>query len=158
MPNGEYLVEFWSPSDSGLTRVAYYDDAESIEQAIAGGVGQESADIGIDARMHEGGRVAGQAVDASTAAPIAEMSVCAYAGRGNPRSELVRPPDQDGRYTIAGLQRRLRGRFSVPPESTLDYVTQFYDGQRSAKAATLLPVTAGETGSGIDAPYSSAVA
>ena len=153
LPNGGYLVEFSSPLDSGLNYAPqYYDNTESLEQAIAVEVGPESADIGIDARMHEGGRVAGQAVDASTAASIAGISVCAYAGPAGAEVGACATTDQNGRYTIAGLPNGdYEVEFSVPPESTLDYVTQYYEGQRSATAATLVPVTAGETSSGIDA-------
>jgi hypothetical protein len=153
LSNGEYLVEFSSPSGSGLNYPPqYYDNTESLEQAIAVEVGPESADIGIDARMHEGGQIAGQAVDASTDAPIAGISVCAYAGPAEAEVGACATTDQNGRYTIAGLPNGdYEVEFAVPRESALDYVTQYYDGQRSAEAAALVAVTAGETSSGIDA-------
>jgi hypothetical protein len=153
LPNGEYLVEFSSPSGSGLNYVPqYYDNTEFLAQAIAVEVGPETADIDIGARMQEGGRIAGQAVDASTAAPIQGMSVCAYTERAEVEVGACATTDQNGRYTIAGLPNGdYEVEFSTPPESALDYVTQYYDRQRSAKAAALVPVTAGETSSDVDA-------
>jgi hypothetical protein len=153
LPSGEYLVEFSSPSASGLNYVAqYYDDTESLEQAIAVEVGPETADIGIDAQMREGGRIAGQATDASTGAPIQGVSVCAYAERAEAVVGACANTGQNGQYTIAGLPNgEYEVEFSAPPESALDYVTQYFDGQSSAKAATLVPVTVGETSSGVDA-------
>jgi hypothetical protein len=153
LPSGEYLVEFSSPSASGLNYVAqYYDGTESLEQAIAVEVGPETADIGIDAQMREGGRIAGQATDASTVAPIQGMFVCAYAEQADAVVEACASTGQNGQYTISGLPKGEYGvEFSVPPKSALDYVRQYFDGQSSAKTATLVPVTVGETSSGVDA-------
>jgi hypothetical protein len=153
LASGEYLVEFSSPSGSGLDYVAqYYDGAASPEKATAVTVGPETAAIGIDAQMREGGRIAGQATDASTAAPIQGMSVCAYDEQAEATVGACASTGEDGQYTIAGLPAgEYKVEFSVSPESSLDYVRQYFDGQSSAKAATLVPVVVGETSSGVDA-------
>lgn len=153
LQSGEYIVEFSSPSASGLNYVAqYYDGTESFEQATVVNVGAETVAIGIDARMHEGGRIAGHAIEASTAMPIQGMFVCAYAEQANSFAEACASTGQNGQYTISGLPAgEYIVEFSDPPESALDYVRQYFDEQTSATAATLVPVVVGETSSGVDA-------
>jgi hypothetical protein len=151
LSSGEYLVEFSSPYGSGLNYVTqYYNGVASPEKATAVTVGPETVDIGIDARMSEGGRIGGEVTDASTSAPIQGILVCAYAEQ----EELgaCASTGQNGQYTIAGLPAGdYDVEFSVPSESALDYVRQYFDGQGSAKAATLVPVTIGERSAGINA-------
>jgi Carboxypeptidase regulatory-like domain len=151
LSSGEYLVEFSSPSASGLNYVAqYYDSTESFEQAIAVQVGPETADIGIDAQMHEGGRIAGEVTDASTGGAIEGIGVCASSA--STESFGCASTNSKGEYTISALAKgEYDVEFSVPPESALDYVRRFFDGQSSAKTATLVPVTIGETSAGINA-------
>ena len=151
LSSGEYLVEFSSPYGSGLNyETQYYNGVASPEKATAVTVGPETVDIGIDARMREGGRIGGEVTDASTSAPIQGILVCAYAEQ----EELgaCASTGQNGQYTIAGLPAGdYDVEFSVPSESALDYVRQYFDGQGSAKAATLVPVTIGERSAGINA-------
>jgi hypothetical protein len=153
LSSGEYLVEFSSPSGSGLNYVTqYYNGVASPERATAVTVGPETVDIGIDARMSEGGRVGGEVTDASTSAPIQGISVCAYAEESETPVGACANTGQNGQYTIAGLpQGEYKIEFAVAPESALNYVRQFFDGQSSAKTATLVPVTIGETSAGINA-------
>ncbi len=151
LPSGEYLVEFSSPSESGLDYVAqYYDDAASPEKATAVTVGSEAVDTAVNAEMHEGGYIAGQATDALTGAPIKGISVCAYAEQEE--TGACATTGQNGQYTIAGLPvGEYAVEFSVSPESALDYVRRYFDEQGSAKNATLVPVAVGATSSGVNA-------
>ncbi len=153
LSSGEYFVEFSSPYGSGLNYVTqYYNGVVSPEKATAISVGPETVDIGIDARMGEGGRIGGEVTDASTSAPIQGISVCAYAEDSETPVGACGNTGPNGQYTIAGLpQGEYEVEFAVAQESALDYVRQFFDGQSSAKTATLVPVTIGETSVGISA-------
>ncbi|HEU0250903.1 MAG TPA: carboxypeptidase-like regulatory domain-containing protein, partial [Solirubrobacteraceae bacterium] len=153
LSSGEYLVEFSSPYGSGLNYVTqYYNGVVSPEKATAVSVGPETVDIGIDARMSEGGRIGGEVTDASTSAPIQGISVCAYAEESETPVGACANTGPNGQYTIAGLpQGEYEVEFAVATESALDYVRQLFDGQSSAKTAMLVPVTIGETSVGINA-------
>ncbi len=153
LPSGEYFVEFSSPSGSGLNYVTqYYNGAASPEEATTVAVGPETVDTGIDARMSEGGRIAGTVTDTSTAAPIQGMSVCAWTEAAEALIGACSSTGQNGQYTISGLPAgEYEVEFSVPPQSPLDYVRQYFNGQGSAKTATLVRVVVGETSSGANA-------
>jgi Carboxypeptidase regulatory-like domain len=153
LSSGEYLVEFSSPSGSGLNYVTqYYNGVASPEKATAVTVGPETVDIGIDARMSEGGQIGGEVTDASTSASIQGMSVCAYSKQSEVEIGACASTGQSGQYTIAGLPAgEYTVEFSSPSTGELDYVRQYFDGQSSAKAATLVPVTVGATSSGVNA-------
>jgi hypothetical protein len=59
--------------------------------------------------------------------------------------------DASGEYTIPALSTgEYAVGFSVPPNGPLDYAPQSYDGQTFAAGANLVPVTTGETTTGID--------
>jgi len=153
LSSGEYLVEFSSPSGSGLNYVTqYYNGVASPEKATAVTVGPGTVDIGIDARMSEGGRIGGEVSDASTSASIQGISVCAYAKQSEAEIGACASTGQNGQYTIAGLPAgQYTVEFSSPSTGALDYVRQYFDGQSSAKTATLVPVTIGATSSGVNA-------
>ena len=153
LSSGEYFVEFSSPYGSGLNYVTqYYNGVASPEKATAVMVGPETVDIGIDARMSEGGRIGGEVTDASTSAPIQGISVCAYTEESETPVGACANTGQNGQYTIAGLPAgEYTVEFSSPSTGELDYVRQYFDGQSSAKTATLVPVTVGATSSGVNA-------
>jgi hypothetical protein len=153
LPGGEYLVEFSSPSGSGLNYVTqYYNGFASPEKATPVTVGPETVDIGIDARMSEGGRIGGEVTDASTSAPIQGISVCAYTEESETPVGACANTGQNGQYTIAGLPAgEYTVEFSSPSTGELDYVRQYFNGQSVAKAATLVHVTVGATSSGVNA-------
>ncbi len=153
--SGKYTVEFSSPSNNGLNYITqYYDEASSSSKskAIAATLDYESVALGVNAQMHEGGRIAGDVDDATSGAPIPGISVCAYAEQEETLVGSCASTGQTGEYTIAGLpQGEYKVEFVVAPESALDYVGQLFDGQSSAKTATLVPVTVGVTTMGINA-------
>ncbi len=153
LSSGEYLVEFSSPYGSGLNYVTqYYNGVASPEKATAVTVGPETVDIGIDARMSEGGRIGGEVTDASTPAPIQGISACAYAEESETLVGACANTGQNGQYTIAGLPAgEYTVEFSSPYTGELDYVRQYFNGQSVAKTATLVHVTVGATSSGVNA-------
>ena len=149
LPSGEYIVEFLSPSGSGLNYVTqYYKDSTTIDDAIPVSVNASSADTGIGAQLEEGGRIAGTVTDASTSTAIGGVEVCAFSTSSESLGCAL--TDAQGGYTISGLGD---GDYDVgflsPP--SLDYVTQYYEGQRKASAANPVQVAEGSTTLNIDA-------
>ncbi len=151
--SGKYTVEFSPPSNSGLNYLTqYYDEVSSPGKASTVTLDYESVALAVNAQMHEGGRIAGNVDDAASGAPIPGISVCAYAEQEETLVGGCARTGQAGEYTIAGLpQAEYEVEFAVAPESALDYIRQFFDGQSSAKTATLVPVTIGETSAGVNA-------
>lgn len=149
----KYTVEFSSPFNSSLDYVAqYYDEATSSGKATTVTLGYEGAALSIDAQLHEGGQISGQVTDAASRAAIQGILVCAYSEQAEAVVEGCASTKENGQYTIGGLPKgEYVVEFAVPPESTLDYVRQYFDGQSSARNATLVPVVVGETRSGVDA-------
>ncbi len=148
---GGYLVEFSSPFNSGLNYVTQYFNASSSDaDATLVHVGTKSIASGIDAQLNEGAQIAGKVTDASTTAAIAGIEVCAYSisaeGFG------CASTDSKGEYIISALgSGDYDVEFYSPPNSGLDYVTQYYNGQRNASAASLVSVIEGHTTQNIDA-------
>lgn len=153
LSSGEYTVEFSSPSSSGLNYITqYYAQASSPGKATAVALDYESVALAVNAQMHEGGRIAGEVDDAASGTPISGISVCAYSEQEETLVGSCASTGQTGEYTIAGLpQGEYTVEFAVAPESTLDYVGQFFDRQSSARSATLVPVAVGKTSVGINA-------
>jgi hypothetical protein len=147
---GEYVVEFSSPSNSGLNYVTqYYNEKSSVSEAGVVFVGTGSLTPGVDARLREGGRIAGQALDASSRHAIKGIEVCAFATQSESVGCAI--TGAGGEYTIAGLAHgQYAVEFSSPIEGGLDYVTQFFDGKTSPSEANTVSVEEGGTQSGID--------
>jgi alpha-tubulin suppressor-like RCC1 family protein len=151
LTTGEYLVEFSSPFNSGLNYVTqYFNASSSAANATLVHVGTKSIATGIDAQLNEGGRVAGKVTDASTTAAIAGIEVCAYSTSGEGFG--CASTDSNGEYTISALgSGEYDVEFYSPPNSGLDYVTQYYNGQHKASVANPVSVTEGQTTQNIDA-------
>ncbi len=150
LPAGRYLVEFSSPFQSGLDYVAqYFNGAASAADATPVEVTTKSVVSGIDAQMSEGGRIAGRVTDAATAA-IAGIEVCAFSTSTEGLGCAL--TDAQGEYVISALAGGAYDvEFAAPPGSGLNYVIQYYDGERSGAAANPVSVTEGATTAGIDA-------
>ncbi len=156
LSSGRYTVEFLSPFESGLNYVTqYYNGRSSPAQADPVTVRAAETTTGIDAEMHEGGRISGHVSDASTGAPVAGFTVCA--GPFEARFEEEGPnggcaiTDASGNYTIAALPA---GSYAVAFLSffgELNYVTQYYNGAASFATAQPVNVTVGGTAAGINA-------
>jgi alpha-tubulin suppressor-like RCC1 family protein len=149
LPSDEYIVEFVSPFGSGLNYVTqYYKESGTFANATPVSVSAGSADTEIDAQLEEGGRITGEVTDASTSAAIEGIEVCAFStGSESLGCALT---DTQGGYTISALGG---GDYDVeflsPP--SLDYVTQYYDEEWKASAASPVPVAEGSTTPSIDA-------
>jgi hypothetical protein len=149
LSTGEYIVEFSSPPASDLNFVTqYYKESTTIATATPVSVSASSQDTGIDAQLEEGGRIAGEVLDASKATAVEGIEVCAFSTESESFGCAL--TDAQGTYTISALAG---GDYDVaflsPPP--LDYVAQYFDGQRKASAASPVSVSAGSTTPNIDA-------
>jgi len=153
---GEYLVEFSTPFNSDVNYVMqYFAEAASIAEATPVAIEGNTIRTDIDASLHIGGHVAGRVTSAATSAPIYGIVVCAL-GR-NTESAGCASTNRNGEYSVSGLAGgSYTVGFAAPPESGLDYLTQYYNGQSSTSTADPVTVKAEETTAGIDAAMGTA--
>jgi Carboxypeptidase regulatory-like domain len=108
------------------------------------------------------GAISGTVTDASSHAPLKGIEVCAYDIELLEEEEQEEPgrafgcvdTDASGQYTIDELMPEQEGYdvvFKAPPESKLNYITQFYEGVLPPAEPTFVTVTAAKTTSGVDA-------
>jgi hypothetical protein len=100
------------------------------------------------------GQITGKVTSAATSAPIEGVQVCAYTNfqELGPVIGVCAISGANGEYAISGLATgEYTVEFSVPSESTLDYIGQYYDDQSSSVEADTVTVTSGATTAGIDA-------
>jgi hypothetical protein len=147
VPSGEYIVVFGSPFASGLNYVTqFYDGKASPTEAQTVSVLAGATTSGIDAKLEEGGQIAGRVTSAATGAAIANAIVCAAAD-GNVESGGCALSNAGGEYAIAGLAS---GEYKVEFAAGA-YALQFYDGKSSIAEAGTVAVLVGHTTAGIDA-------
>ena len=152
LASSEYDVEFFSPANSKLNFVAqYYDTKFSFEEATPVSVSGGAVTSGIDAKLEEGGSISGTVTRASGGAPIAGIEVCAFSTTFE--SFGCATSEANGDYAVVGLRggAKYDVEFSSPPQSGLDFVTQYYNGRQSLKAAETVSVSTGDTTPGVDA-------
>lgn len=102
------------------------------------------------------GGISGTVTDAFGGFPLERIDVCALGAEES--VERCEPTDANGEYTLTGLAS---GSYKVefspaeqcgsPCPVQRDFLTQFYNDKASFAEAEPVPVTAGETTSGIDA-------
>jgi hypothetical protein len=165
IPAGSYIVEFLAPFQGGPG--SSQGDLDYASQYYDGGANQVDAEevtvtagettLGIDAAMQPGGKITGVVTDAVTHDKIAGIEVCAYrplavedaqsrCGATNTDGEYTIDPLASGEYVVV---------FRAPSNGPLDYAPQYYNDQASFEQGNEVPVTVGETTSGIDAAMQS---
>jgi hypothetical protein len=110
------------------------------------------------------GQISGKVTDASTQAPLQGIEVCAIVtnfellGEEESESEHAYGCAQTGtggEYTVSELRAgSFFVEFTVPLESSLNYVAQLYDGKTTVSEASPVAVAAGQTTPNIDAELS----
>lgn len=143
----------WLANREGARRERAY--ARCIATAAAVSLALALAILGFatQALAAEAGTIAGTVTSASSHDPIPGIEACAY-GPGDEESaeETCVTTSASGEYTLAGLAAGAYVvEFTVPFNSTLDYVTQYYEGKAGYAEATPVNVVAGATASDIDA-------
>jgi hypothetical protein len=155
LATGFYKVQFSAGSEAGNYTPQYFNGRTTLAEANEVGVKAGEKAEGINAEMHAGGQITGQAIDASTHAPLAKINVCATSVSGGIRT--CAPTNAAGEYT---LSRLASGSYSVEFSalacglsgcSQQNYLTQFYNGKSSQVSANAVSVVAGSTTSGINA-------
>ena len=156
LSGGEYKVGFFSTPD-GNYLFQYYADTTDWEEAVLVPVEPGGTTNGIDAQMHEAGRISGTVTAAGGGAAIEGIEACAYS-TGETEYVGCAETDGDGNYTITGLQASsYRVRFSpgyVCEEVCLpgqNYLTQYYSEKDSWEEADLVAVEREHVTGGVDA-------
>ena len=153
-----YKLEFSSWYESNLDYVTqFYNDKETAEEADPVSVTDGSTTSGINAAMHEGGRITGTVTDDVTHAPIEGIEACAHEVSGDENFYGCGETNASGTYTIVGVPTGSVVVDFRPAEcsgagcTTADYIHQYYNGKSNYEEADHISVTAGSTTSGIDA-------
>jgi Carboxypeptidase regulatory-like domain len=147
LPVGEYLVGFQTPFNSKTLNyvLQYFDDEESFDEADVVEV-TSGTPATANAAMAEGGRVTGKVTASEGGEAIAGIEVCAWNADPNAESFGCALTDASGEYVVTGLASgEYEVEFSSPPNSGLDWATQFYNGQASRANASEIKVTQGST-------------
>ncbi len=146
---GEYTVAFFPGALDYSTQ--YYDGKSLAFEAQAVPVAAGGVVPGIDAELQPAGQITGKVTGAPSKAALEGIEVCATttSEEGFQRCAMT---DATGEYTIIGLVAgEYTVEFSLPPESKLNYLSQYYDGKSLAFEAQAVPVAAGGVIPGIDA-------
>ncbi len=152
LPVGEYVVGFFTPSGSTLNYVTqYYNGVPRFAEATritvtAGGI------FVANAAMVHGGRIEGKVTAAAGEAAIEGIEVCAFGVGSVAGSGACAETNGHGEYVVTGLATgKYKVGFRSPPGSSLDYLTQYYNGVSTRAAATEVAVTDEMTTGAIDA-------
>lgn len=145
---GIYVVEFWAiPSLNYLRQ--FYDGAAREEEAEFVFVNGNETVTGIDAELQPGAKLSGTVSDAQSHGPVDGVEICAY----QVTTELSRctSSNSGGTYTLAGLPNGLYGVEFSTWEGSVDYLRQYYDHKPYWQEANLIPLSTGQSLTGVDA-------
>ena len=139
LASGEYIVGFGSPFMGELNYVTqFYNGKSAYAEAQPVTVTAGGTVSGIDAKLTEGGRIAGRVTDASTGAAIERAIVCAFGF--NPESGGCAFTNANGEYTITGL---IGGEYKVGFADPPQYAVQYYNGRAALSEADAVSVLSG---------------
>lgn len=137
----------------------FYSGKATLAEANLVTVTDGAPTSGIDAAMHEGGKISGRVTAASGGAPISRAEACIYTeGESEPDWQYCADTDEDGEYTIEGLPT---GSYKVVFYEGFggfeerNFLGQFYSDKSSPAAADPVSVVAGSTHQHVDAALAS---
>jgi putative cell wall-binding protein len=144
IPAGTYTVQFQGASTGHLNE--YWDDTTSLFEATPITLVAGQAVTGVDAALIPAATIQGRVTSESTSEGLSGVWVYANSLTGGYGSTTT---DMDGNYSIGGL---LPGDYRVNfNANTQNYLDEYWDDQPDYEAATLIPVAAEATVTGIDA-------
>lgn len=149
---GSYKVQFLAPEGSPLAG-QYYNgkttlgEADPVSIVTAGQV-----ETGINAELHEGGKISGTVKNGSHEG-LEKIAVTAYpAAGGEEFAGGFASTGRNGEYVITGLPSgSYEVEFAPAPGSGLDFAPQFWEERSSFSTANTVPVTEGATTAEINA-------
>ena len=148
---GPYLVEFSSPTQSGLDYLTqYYGDTSLSSEVDTVLVEEGGTRSGIDAELQEGGRIAGRVTNTSTNTALNDVLVCVLVSVTE--AEGCGVTDASGDYTTSVVPG---GAYKVGFDAGKGYTVQYYDDKPSFVAAQGVSIATGNTIAGIDAAMGS---
>jgi len=151
LPAGNYKVGFGVESFGSPYTPQYYDDKPTLATADAVALTAGSRTEGIDAEMHEAGKVSGTVTNAAGGAGIEGLQVCAQPVQSGP--SRCASTEAGGDYTIEGVRP---GKYVVEFRGPPNYLQQYYPGKADFAEAARITVAAEATTSGIDASLQAA--
>jgi len=128
----------------------YYDEKTSDSQAESVSVTAGNTTPAIDAKMAEGGQIAGRVTSAATHTPQGGIHVCAQSNESNGSGNCVET-NTAGEYVISGLAA---GSYNVNFFSGWEgpnYLPQYFNGKSSSSEATAVSVSAGHVSAAVNA-------
>jgi hypothetical protein len=153
LAKGSYKVEFSVGFESSLNFVTqFYKDKPSLAAAEQVEVVEGKTTGAINAELQVGGEIKGTVTEASTHKDLEGIEVRAFEAGGDEFPARAATTGKDGEYTIVGLATgHYEVEFSPGFASSLNYVTQYYDGKSSLAAAESFEVVQEQAKTGIDA-------
>ena len=151
---GSYKVQFDATGAGSVYLTQYYNGKASFSEAESVSVTAGSITSGIDARMVEGGKIAGKVTSASSGNAIEGIDVCAAGSSSDFATGMYAAcanTTSSGEYTLSGLASASYKVEFLTGSAPALYLTQYYNGKASSAEAESVSVTAGSTTSGIDA-------
>jgi hypothetical protein len=151
LAGGNYKFGFGIESFGSPYTPQYYDDKPNLATADVVALTTGSRTSGIDAEMHEAGKVAGSVTDAAGGAGIEGLEVCVQPVQSGP--SRCASTGAGGDYTIDGVRP---GRYVVEFRGPPSYLLQYYSGKASYAEAARITVAEEATTAGIDASMQTA--
>jgi Carboxypeptidase regulatory-like domain len=153
LATGSYKVEFSPEFESNLNYVTqYYDGESSLAAANQVPVTDGNTTKEINAQLQVGGEIEGTVTDASTHKSLEGIEARAFAAGGGEFPVRSASTGKNGEYTIAGLVTgHYKVEFSPGFASSLNYITQYYDGKASLAVAESVEVVQEQVKTAVDA-------
>ncbi len=147
LPTGTYEAEFSPPNGSNYA-VQYYNDVSGQDPPTPITLTAGSTTSDINAALTPGGQISGTVTDGTTNGPAAGVGVEAVDAMGYEYSNTT--TDSQGHYTLPALSTSTSYRVEFFPAQGSSLASEFYPGVATDAAATLVPVTVGQTTQNID--------
>ena len=147
---GTYNVQFTTCGNASLNYMSqYYNGSSTQSSASPVTVTAGQTTPGIDAAMVVGGSISGTVTDSSSQG-IA--GICVWASTPGSNFEFTATTASDGTYTISGLATgNYDVQFTTCGNTSLDFISQYYNGSSTLSTASPVTVAAGQTTQGVNA-------